>query len=454
MTELPIHRLFERHRQWYEPGTLERFRAWFDRSGYGAMLDNPWLLAIDAGQSTPGEIFNAAGFTGLSFGNETETPWKVEARVDLSHGADTLEKLFRNFSLCIGHTHPPGDYRENPAYYVKVHAGPRFLLFDGAGSCLLLGAMIQSLAARLINEKVTLHYSFATGRKLTHVYASWKDAWFVDPDQKTWLPLDQADDAAVYGYIFQQLGVSANALFTELSTEEKQSLFSSMSRAYFKFYEPSAFQYMSERHQSTGDLCAMFRQARADSLQPCSIDDSDFPWKAEMRRHAAQYGIPRPWFLVRAEEPVRFIVPANGTMTVGLNMETVPVEAGILSSIYLGRVPLTISGPLENGRVRFDLPEVPWLLVFDPLVETIEINGQSFAPRLSRDGAFRILGTGDLEPVLGIEQGPDRFQLDVAAQGNKVRAILPFNAFAAASGLMEFYAPGASGRQLEGRRAA
>jgi hypothetical protein len=455
LTVLPITRLFERHRRWYEPGTLERFRAWFERSGYGAMLDNAWLHAVDGGRAAiPGGRIAAEACSGLKFDNPSETSWTVSAAVDLTRNAGTVEELFRNFTLCIAHTHPPGDYREYPAYYTKVHAGPRFLLFDGAGSCLLLGAMIQALAARILNEKIDLHYSVATGRRLTHVYASWKNRFFVDPDQKTWLPLDQVDDAAVYGYIFQQLGVSANALYGELVQAERDSLFSGMSRAYFDFYEPSALQYMSEPRQSTDDLCAMFKQARTDSLEACSIDNSDFPWKDEMRRYANQYGIPRPWFLVRAEEPVNFAIPAHGRLSIGLGMDEMPAEAELLCSIYLGRVPLCLNTPLAGGRAQLDLPEVPWLLAFAPDAASVAVNGQGFTPRLSRDGKFRILGTGDLEPVLGMAEGRDRFVLDIAAPGGAVKAILPFNGFAAASGLMDFQAETSAGRSIEGRRAA
>lgn len=452
---LPITRLFERHRRWYEPGTLECFRAWFERSGYGAMLDNAWLHAKDAGRATIEKAdFATQEWSGLVFSNATGAPWTVLATVDLTRGADTVEKLFRNFTLCIAHTHPPGDYREYPAYYTKVHAGPRFLMFDGAGSCLLLGAMIQALAARILDEKIDLHYSVATGRRLTHVYASWQNRIFVDPDQKTWLPLDQVDDAAVYGYVFQQLGVSANALYGELEPVERESLFSGMSRAYFNFYEPSALQYMSEPKQSTDDLCAMFKQARTDSLQSCSIDDSDFPWKDEMRRFAAQYGIPRPWFLVRAEDPIGFVIPPQGKLTIGLGMDELPAEAEMLSSIYLGRVPLSLIAPFAGGIATLDLPEVPWLLAFALDAVSVIVNGRSFAPRLSRDGKFRILGTGDLEPVLGMAEGRDRFMLQVTAPGSHVRAILPFNAFAAESGLMDFHADAGAGRSIEGRRAA
>jgi hypothetical protein len=452
---LPIMRLFERHRRWYEPGTLERFRAWFDRSGYGAMLDNVWLHAVDGGcAAVAGGRIAADAWSGLRFENASDAPWTVSATVDLTRNANTVEQLFRNFTLCIAHTHPPGDYREYPAYYTKVHAGPRFLMFDGAGSCLLLGAMIQALASRILDEKIDLHYSVATGRRLTHVYASWKNTFFVDPDQKTWLPLDQVDDAAVYGYLFQQLGVSANALYSELSPAERDSLFSNMSYAYFDFYAPSALQYMSEPRQNTDDLCAMFKQARMDSLEACSIDDSDFPWKDEMRRFANQYGIPRPWFLVRAEDAVNFTIPAHGRLSIGLGMDEMPIEAELLCSIYLGRVPLTLQAPLAGGRALLDLPEVPWILAFAPEAASVSVNGRKFTPRLSRDGKFRILGTGDLEPVLGMAEGRDRFVLDIGAAGSVVRAILPFNGFAAASGLMDFQAQACTGRSIEGRRAA
>jgi hypothetical protein len=452
---LPVERLFERHRRWYEPGTLGRFRAWFDRSGYGAMLDNPYLHAIGRGTAPiTQEKFNAGDFSGLVFRNGSDMSWGVSASLDLTRGAATVQQLFHNFSLCIAHTHPPGDYRNYPSYYTKVHAGPRFLMFDGAGSCLLLGAMIQALSARILHEPIDLHYSFATDHRLTHVFATWQDQFFVDPDQKTWLPLDKVDDAAVYGYVFQQLGVSANALVNEIDEAEQASLFSTMSRAYFDFYKPSAFQYMSDPKQDTADLCAMFKQARADSCTPCSIDASDFSWKDEMRRFAAQYGIPRPYFLVRSEDPLMFEIPPQGALTIGLGLDALPAEAELLSSIYLGRVPLSLTALLTGGIARFGLPEVPWLLAFEPQAANVSVNGRLFQPRLSRDGAFRILGTGDLEPVLGMAEGRDRFTLDVAAAGSIVRAILPFNAFAASSGLMDFSAAAAAGHHVEGRRAA
>jgi hypothetical protein len=452
---LPIQRLYERHQRWYEPGTLERFRAWFERSGFGAMLDNPYLHAIDRGRTAvTASQFNAHDYSGLAFENGSDAPWTISASVNLGRDAPTVEQLFRNFTLCIGHTHPVGDYRNYPSYYTKVHAGPRFLMFDGAGSCLLLSAMIQSLAGRVLNEPIDLHYSFSADHRLTHVFATWKDSVFVDPDQKTWLPLNQVDDAAVYGYVFQQLGVSANALFGELTDAERDSLFSGMSRAYFDFYKPSAFQYMSERRQNTADLCAMFQQARTDSCTPCSIDASDFPWKDEMRRYAAQYEIPRPYFLVRAEDAVPFVIPAGGSLRIGLGLDTLPAEAELLSAIYFGRVPLSLAAPLTGGSVSFDLPEVPWLLAFAPEATSVTVNGKVFAPRMSQDGAFRILGTGDLELVLSMVEGRDRFVLDVTALGDTVRAILPFNAFAASSGLMQFQADVRAGSQIEGRMAA
>ena len=131
-----------------------------------------------------------------------------------------------------------------------------------------------------------------------------------------------------------------------------------------------------------------------------------------------------------------------------------PAEAELLCSIYLGRVPLSLTAPLAGGAARFDLPEVPWLLAFAPEAAAVTVNGQGFRPRLSRDGNFRILGAGDLEPVLGMSEGRDRFVLDIAAPGGAVSAILPFNAFAAASGLMDFQPDTGAGRGIEGRRAA
>jgi len=47
-----------------------------------------------------------------------------------------------------------------------------------------------------------------------------------------------------------------------------------------------------------------------------------------------------------------------------------------------------------------------------------------------------------------------RFVLDVTAPGGSVCAVLPFNAFAASSGLMDFSAAQSARQNVTGRRAA
>ena len=49
---LPITRLFERHRRWYEPGTLERFRAWFDQG----FFNDPTLPYLSVSSGVPKTI--------------------------------------------------------------------------------------------------------------------------------------------------------------------------------------------------------------------------------------------------------------------------------------------------------------------------------------------------------------------------------------------------------------
>lgn len=450
----PLERLFALHRSHYEPGTLETFRAWFERSGYGDMLQNPYINATHGPRELLGANFKASEFSEISFENSSDEPWSVRFTPDLERNVKSIEDLFGNFVRCIGHTHPLGDYRTYPAHFAERMAGPRFLLFDGAGSCLLLGAMFQALAERVLGDRIDLHYSHASGHHLTHVYATWNDKYFVDPDQKTWALLADVNDRALHGYLFQQLGVCANQLYVGLTDSERASLFTPMTRAYFDFYAPSSFQYMFKKKQSLATLASMFEESRTKFCQPCSVDASDFEWKNHFRDEMNTAGISRPYFLVEAKRAETITIPPSSSLHIGFGNVPLPEEANLLSAIFLGRVPLTLSVQLVSGHAHFELPELPWLLTFERDVSEATINGHKLHPHASHDGSFRVLGAGDLEHVFDLAGSTTPIAIDVVARGSVIRAVLPFNAFTFAANLVDVTAESRADCTISGSRAA
>lgn len=432
----PFDRLKQEHRQHYREGTLEEFVAWFERSGFADMLANPWL---NDGPAQERRLVDArpdfAKLKAVRYCNEGTGDASLAMQVHIERGASSLQQLFANFVRCTGHTHLPGDFRHHIDFFASSYTGPRFVLFDGAGTCLLLGAMFQALARNLRNEEVQLHYSHTARRELTHVFASWQGN-FVDLDQKTWVPMSQIDDSAVFGYLFQQFGVSAYQVFLGMDPEVRQRLFSRMNLDYFTFYDDSRTQYMYQREQSTTTVSEFFRQAREKHCSDLDISADDFPWKAAMRAKTEAMGLQLPYFLADLAQPVLLTLPAGASFSIGLDAE-LPLEAEQLSSIFLGRVPGALRLALHGEALTLKVPEMPWMLVFGPDVRAVQLNGCELQTWPSGCGRYRLLGAGDIEPVLALPGRDAAFELRLRAAALQCALVFPVNAFALASGLVD-----------------
>jgi hypothetical protein len=449
----PLNILFEQHRRHYEPGTLDYFVRWFGRTGYGDMLSNPYLSAhCGCRKTVDRESFKFSEFSRLSFINRSAALQQLSFVPLLDQKADTVESLFENFARCTGHTHPIADFRLHLGYFTSVLSGPRFLVCHGAGSCLLLGAMFQSLASQHLREKIDLHYSHAANKEFTHVFGTWRDQYFVDPDQKTWSKIDEIDEVPSLGYIFQQLGVAGHLVYLGLPDTERTDLFASMTNDYFEFYGLSTRQYMYSTRQDTTELSRLFLEARTKYCSPFSIDASDFEWKDELRRRAEAEGSRPPILLPKSSQAAVIELPPHGTLRIGIGEGDLPEEIGILSAIFFGRTPATITVPLEKGfSQEIGIPEFPWLLVFDQPVAAVSVNGFSVSIRRSRCGRFFIVGMGQLEQAFDLAGGHRVFKITVVAPGaSHVKVVLPVNAFALSSDLIRFEAADNDGISIEG----
>jgi hypothetical protein len=452
---LPLELLFDHHRRYYAPDMLEEFKRWFARSGYGGMLD----VALMGGRRGASKVLDAeqlrfSSLAGVKFKNGSNRPWRVGFTVALDAGVGSMEDLFRNFALCTGHTHPLADFRSYLGYYVDVLSGPRFLLFHGAGGCLQLGAMFQALASRLLGEQVDLHYSHAEKKEFTHVFGTWKDSYLVDPDQKTWALLDAIDEVPSLGYIFQQFGVVGDLIYRGLEEGERQALLPSMTQDYFNFYRSSVHQYMHRQRHDIAELARLFLEARTKFCSPLSVDATDFAWKEEFRRRSSEHGVERPYFLVKAADRVDIDIPPGGTLRIGTDADELPDEVNVLSAIFFGRVPGSLHVPLREGAARLRIPEFPWLLVFGEHEETVTVNGHEISLRPSRCGRYRLAGMGELEKAFDLAGGHSDYSLEIRAAAKDVRIVLPFNAFALASGLVRCEARPEAGCSIDGTLAA
>jgi hypothetical protein len=450
----PLDLLFAEHRRHYEAGTLERFVDWFQRTGCGDMLANPYLAASEGRRKVvASKSLKFSDFSGLSMVNRSHAVQRLSFVPVLDRQADSVEALFQNFVRCTGHTHPIGDFRKHLGYFTSVLAGPRFLLCHGAGSCLLLGAMFQAFVSQRLEEQIDLHYSHAANMEFTHVFGTWRDRYFVDPDQKTWARVDEIDDVPSLGYIFQQLGVAGHLLYRGLSEPERSSLFAGMTRDYFEFYGLSVRQYMYSPRQEIAELTRLFHEARTKFCSSFSIDASDYRWKEQLRRQADAQGINPPILLSGSSQAAVVEIPPQGAIRIGIGEEDLPEEAAILAAIFFGRAPAVISAPLRNGRAeRVRIPDFPWFLAFDCVVEQVSVNGRDVATRRSRCGRYFVVGMSELERVFDLAGGHADYSISVVAPGaSRVKIVLPMNAFALSSDLIRFEAVNDDQISIEGR---
>jgi hypothetical protein len=450
----PLDLLFEQHRSHYEAGTLDRFVSWFQRTGCGDMLANPYLGA-GGGRRTvvDGNALKFSDFSGLSFINRSAAVQRLSFIPVLDRNADTVEALFENFVRCTAHTHPIADFRLHLRYFTSVLSGPRFLLCHGAGSCLLLGAMFQSFVSQRLDERVDLHYSHAANMEFTHVFGTWRDKYFVDPDQKTWSKVDEIDDVPSLGYIFQQLGVAGHLLYRGLTETERSYLFAEMTRDYFKFYDHSVRQYMYSPRQEVAELARLFHEARTKFRSPFSIDASDYDWKDQLRRQAKEQGINSPVLLSGSSQAAVIELPPQGALRIGIGEDDLPEEAAILAAIFFGRTPAVISVTLREGRAeQIRIPDFPWFLAFDCPVEQVSVNGRGVSTRRSRCGRFFMVGMSELERAFDLAGGHADYSISVVAPGaSRVKIVLPINAFALSSDLIRFEAANDDQISIEGR---
>src|SRR6266849_1015540 len=102
----PLEALFAEHRRHYEPGTLDRFLSWFERSGHGAMLENPFLRQ-EHGRGTVlgGNRLSFSRLNGVKFANDGPDPWHIKFTPTLDGSAESVDSLFWNFVRCTAHTH-------------------------------------------------------------------------------------------------------------------------------------------------------------------------------------------------------------------------------------------------------------------------------------------------------------------------------------------------------------
>lgn len=436
----PLDRLKLEHGKHYREGTLANFISWFNRTGFGDMLRNPYLnggVAVER-RLQPSSI-DFSSLRGLCYRNISKDPANLIMQVHIERGVVNLQQLFANFVRCTAHTHLPGDFRKYCDFFSRSYTGSRYVLFDGSGTCLLLGAMFQSLAKNLLNEDVSLHYSHTSQRELTHVFGSW-NRYFIDPDQKTWTSIQHINDAALFGYLFQQFGVAAYQVFLAMERGKREKLLSQMSRDYFEFYDGSRAQYMYQHEQSIQTLCDYFKQAREKHCSELNISSLDFPWKAEFLGKTREFGFEFPYFLVDLAREVTIQVPVGGSFQIGLCSDNLPIEAEQLASIFLGRVPGVLNLPMQSGLVNVSLPELPWMLVFENAVQQAKVNGQWRKPWQSGCGRYRVLGLGELEGLIDASDGNTAFELSIEAVAVQCALVLPINAFALASGLVDIKA--------------
>lgn len=431
----PLDRLRLEHRKHYQSGVLEAFSSWFSRSGFGNMLENKFLNA-NLNIVTKLYFDNKVDFSNIQYicySNKSEDSATLTFDVVLTQKNGDVRQLFDSFVSSTAHTHLLGDFRKYPNFYSGVYTSARYIVFDGAGTCLLLGSMFQSLAKTFFNLNIDLHYSCSLNRELTHVFGTWNNL-FVDPDQKTWAPLSQIDNFALLGYIFQQFGVSGYQIYLSIDAKKREHIFTDMTIDYFDFYSESRKQYMYRSEQSISVVSEFFQKARQNNCSALSIYAEDFLWKSEFRNSALSRVNKIPYFLADVAKSIKVSVPRGGQFEIGFMPDRLPSEINQLSGIFLGRIPGAIWWTLNEVGFKLDLPELPWMIIFEVNIDFAKVNGVFLSPWLSECGRFRLLGMGDLEHLFDLSFA-NNYSLEISAKNGRCAVVLPINAFALSAGV-------------------
>jgi hypothetical protein len=425
----------------YGRDAVTEFRDWFDNSGHACVLDAPLLRGPVASPSRlprlDGRALAEAGQ--LDVANPGEGAAFIDFRLDLTGAEPGVESLFDRFVRCCSHTNALGNFREEVDYYARVYDGQRYLMAHGDGTCGSLGLSYQSLARRLLGEEIHVRYARTAHGELTHVYCTCdagptRPETFLDPDQKTRRPLVEMTGIYPFGFLFQLFAVAGYEVYAGLPEDVRRRLFFSMTHAGFESHRSAYHQASYQQRPGVATLSRLFAEAKAHHHELLRIEADDFPWKARMRARAAALPDIGAYFLCRTDAPFRIEIPAGGALRLGF--AGLPPEMGDVALVHCNRVPAAVWFDLAAGEPRrLRLPELPWLVVAGH-GETLQINGRALKPWLSRDDGTWVLGAGDLETAFNL--GDAAYDVEIVSPvARRAALVMPFNAFAAASGWVE-----------------
>jgi len=351
---------------------------------------------------------------------------------------ESVKELFKVFCLSTAHTNIVGDLRLHVPQLYQIYLGPRYFAFHGDGNCVLLGLIFQALAERN-GFAVDLRYTSTKERDFMHVfgYAYKNNVWYylVDPDQKNFFCLDRGSLVPYPSAMIFQLIAFAGALIAfDIEGCKKKWLLSSMTLEYLRIFYKKNKPLIYQSFPSQDKITAAFAKSRAQFEVELLLSSSDYKWKKTL----IDIAHPQKPLLGCVDKTVSVLLPVKSNIRIGYSVDD-PVELLDLMSIYYGRVPWALTmNTDQEGRVIFELPEVPWLIKLPGDCSTVSINGKIINTHEVASKEHRLIGAGDLELLNLHYLSGKNLRLDLKLKLNsRVTVYLPLNYWALSSGYIQ-----------------
>ena len=359
----------------------------------------------------------------------------AEIGLSIKFEGSSVEEIFSRFVRATSHSNPIGDFRKHSEAYAPILLGPRYFLFHGDGHCIALSNLLAALLRRTLQMDVSVRYAVTNTRSFMHAFIEWCDGpirMMLDPDQKSMAEWN--DERLPPGMVFQLICLGGARIYGALDKLNRERIFAQSTRdGLAEFFVEAAQPRIYKPWPSPEEMSSLFIEARTHHIESMSLDVDDYEWKAPFRLARANEAL-----LSKMDRPIRMMLPPGATVTFGLNAEALPKEVNLFPLIFFGRVPAVVRATIpEGGRLPLVIPERPWLCCASSCCEKMTINGREL--RTHPSGKFSILGAGDLESCMN-EPGIDGLADFVVEgpPGETLRVVLPFNALAFNSNVIEF----------------
>lgn len=402
---------------------LHQFERLLETSGYSNILSNATEIKLNK----------------TFYENKTNKPHKLVFFTNLTNSKQTIESLYDIFVRSASHCNPLGHFRDSTDFYSNIYSNLRYFLFHGDGNCFAVSMIFQGFIRKFLGDKIQVHYGCLPDRSYMHTYCM-NEKDYIDPDQKTFMTKEQMIGDMPKGFMYSLISFAGFDVYDAYNLEAKNKLFPRMTYGFLKdFYvnlQPAIYQDVP----SLEVLKKSFNEVYKSYSEIVKIELDDYPWKPNYRKSVKNLLNTEIYFFSEIEKPLTLMLPEKSSFQFGFSeRQQLPKEVFDLSCVYFGRVPGTLSYVSTKGNLfEITVPEFPWMIIFKNYFGPVTVNNVILELYKSKCGQFGILGMGDLETVTNFSHPEFKYHIHTPFYtGNRIDVILPINANAVNSGILE-----------------